>query len=566
MKSAKWSSGNSRIRSSWIVRLLPVLLLVALVSPTVAPPKEVHAASTAPPGAVGTVPTPHWAWTSEGAYNAGNWASPDGTYTYRDVAGRLVVVTVQDSALVIDTFDPVSFTQLSTQRVSTANFPYWGGFLAAEDGNLYVALGQDNYEESMTKPVVVVRKYSQSWQLLGEASILGGASQGPDGISTPFDAGQGRMALCGPTLVLHMARLLFRTPDGLRHQANLTISVDTASMTAKSFEDAAIAYSYSSHSFNQFVACRGTDLVVADHGDAYPRAIVAGVMRGFPPAAGSGVMDRRILWELPGTIGDNYTGTTLTGLGLTGDRFLVVGNSVPHSNPVAGLTGSADALPRNVYLISSSLDPGPPTFTWLTALTGQDSSASEPRLVRINDQHFVVLFTITRGQGSRTAQQMEYRLVDATGAVLASRTWQGRAFYPGTDPILLGRMLVWAQRSDSTKFKDHERGYLYALDLANPADPVPPNSATAQASVRVKSVLRGSKLHVDVNPNKGKGYWRFQVQRQQSDGSWKALKTYRTRGKKETRTINLKGGTYRVVVQPKYGYESVTSGTATLRR
>ncbi len=85
-------------------------------------------------------------------------------------------------------------------------------------------------------------------------------------------------------------------------------------------------------------------------------------------------------------------------------------------------------------------------------------------------------------------------------------------------------------------------------------------------AVRAKAIRGRSRLHVNVNPNKGKGYWQFQVQRQQSDGTWTPLKTYRTKGSKETRTINLKRGTYRVVVRAKYGYAEATSGPVYLKR
>ena len=85
-------------------------------------------------------------------------------------------------------------------------------------------------------------------------------------------------------------------------------------------------------------------------------------------------------------------------------------------------------------------------------------------------------------------------------------------------------------------------------------------------TVKVKAVKQKSKLRVDVNPNKGRGYWKFKVQKQRASGSWKSLKTYRTKGKKETRVINLKKGTYRVVVKPKYGYGATTSGSVYLKR
>lgn len=84
--------------------------------------------------------------------------------------------------------------------------------------------------------------------------------------------------------------------------------------------------------------------------------------------------------------------------------------------------------------------------------------------------------------------------------------------------------------------------------------------------VRAKAIRGGSALRVNVNPNKGRGYWKLQVQRQQSDGTWMPLKTYRTKGSKETRTINLKRGTYQVVVRAKYGYAEATSSPVYLKR
>jgi hypothetical protein len=86
------------------------------------------------------------------------------------------------------------------------------------------------------------------------------------------------------------------------------------------------------------------------------------------------------------------------------------------------------------------------------------------------------------------------------------------------------------------------------------------------ASVKAKAKSAKSKLYVDVNPNKGGGYWVFLVQRKQPDGTWQALKTYKTKGSKETRTINLKKGTYRVFVNPKYGYQGAFSAEVYLKK
>ena len=100
-----------------------------------------------------------------------------------------------------------------------------------------------------------------------------------------------------------------------------------------------------------------------------------------------------------------------------------------------------------------------------------------------------------------------------------------------------------------------------------PQPPAPQQTAPQPtASVKVKATSKQSKLFVDVNPNKGSGHWKFQVQRLRTDGSWQFVKAYRTKGSKETRTINLPKGTYRVVVTPKYGYAEGTSAAVYLRR
>ena len=87
------------------------------------------------------------------------------------------------------------------------------------------------------------------------------------------------------------------------------------------------------------------------------------------------------------------------------------------------------------------------------------------------------------------------------------------------------------------------------------------------ATVITKAVSARSKLHVNVNPNKGTGYWTFRVQKKTAINTWVTLaKTYKTYGKGETRTLNLKKGTYRVVVKAKYGYLGATSPEVYLKR
>jgi hypothetical protein len=85
--------------------------------------------------------------------------------------------------------------------------------------------------------------------------------------------------------------------------------------------------------------------------------------------------------------------------------------------------------------------------------------------------------------------------------------------------------------------------------------------------VTVRAVDQASRLFVDVDPNKGTGSWSFRIQKRTTSGSWTTLPTtYTTLGVKETRTINLRAGTYRVKVNPRYGYLGATSAAVRLAR
>lgn len=85
-------------------------------------------------------------------------------------------------------------------------------------------------------------------------------------------------------------------------------------------------------------------------------------------------------------------------------------------------------------------------------------------------------------------------------------------------------------------------------------------------SLVVRPVRSASWLYVNVEPNKGSGHWSLRVQRRTADGTWRAVRTVRSLGRRETRMIPLPAGTYRVVVAAKYGYRSTTSAPVTLAR
>ena len=100
----------------------------------------------------------------------------------------------------------------------------------------------------------------------------------------------------------------------------------------------------------------------------------------------------------------------------------------------------------------------------------------------------------------------------------------------------------------------------------NPAAGTAPGQATKAVTVKASAVSGKSKVKVNVNPNMGKGYWRFQFEKKSGDVYRLLPKVYKTQGAAERLTVNLKKGTYRAVVLPKYGYAGATSNAVTLKR
>jgi subtilisin family serine protease len=100
------------------------------------------------------------------------------------------------------------------------------------------------------------------------------------------------------------------------------------------------------------------------------------------------------------------------------------------------------------------------------------------------------------------------------------------------------------------------------------ADAVSPAVTLTAPTVRasLSKDAAKDKLLVNVDPDKGAGYWTFKVQRY-TKGNWSTLApSYNTEGAKETKTINLGAGTYRVAVSAKYGYLAAQSAAVTLSR
>jgi hypothetical protein len=246
--------------------------------------------------------------------------------------------------------------------------------------------------------------------------------------TSPFYAGCPRFAEYGGTLILHTSRLRYTSEDGLNHQSNLTVALNTNSMQLLEVS-ASFPVNHVSHSFNQFVLFDGGQPVFLDHGDAYPRSVVlqkGSIVTAYPnPASGaeianptsgfdegspestpsentdqyapSGIFfqisDEINLFPIPGPVGENYTGVSVGGFEAS-DTSYIAAISTVHSD---GTTDSSSSGPakRNVVLCvlpkDGSRDSDVKQIT-LGQYAGTDQYASTPYLVKMSGDRFAVLW------------------------------------------------------------------------------------------------------------------------------------------------------------------------------
>ncbi|MDR1799571.1 MAG: hypothetical protein LBR19_06800, partial [Bifidobacteriaceae bacterium] len=230
---------------------------------------------------------------------------------YQDGTGSVYVVSggggTTGSQLKVFKYD-AAFTSAELVTAKTyADYPVWGGFHQGTDGNFYVVVGHDNITENDAQNVIGVYKYNAAWTQTGVLHIKSGDvrhSTSFKGIYEVFRSGNLRMATAGGHLYIDQGRSMYAQSDGLNHQTNLPLDVNTSTLTYT------IMGHYQSHSFNQFVLTDGSTLYFLNHGDGYNRALELAkynLSGGTATSAG-----KTSLITFDGTLGQNATGTTAT--------------------------------------------------------------------------------------------------------------------------------------------------------------------------------------------------------------------------------------------------------------
>lgn len=340
-------------------------------------------------------------------------ASPVNSYLLENADGTFSRVEYTGEKVLVETCES-DMTSVKSALNLPCELEYFGGFFGGENYNFFV-FGQKNEAESDEFEVVRVVKYDKNWNKIGSMSISGANTY------APFSSGSLRMTETDGKLYIHTCHKMYKSSDGLNHQANMIFVIDEENMElSDSFYEVGNTKDngYVSHSFNQFIATDGDYVYRVDHGDAYPRGIA--IVRS---EAGGKVSNTE--YVIPVSFekisGGNATGASIGGFEVSTDSCLVAISSVNFAMDL-----SANDV-RNICLVVSSKDLRNIRVVWFTNYSASDGvTVSTPHLVKIANDGFLLMWeektdskTVTKmfaldGEGSRMSNTVEapFRLSD----------------------------------------------------------------------------------------------------------------------------------------------------------
>lgn len=265
--------------------------------------------------------------TSAISSNRGNneytrWSKPVNSYLYVD-GEDLVRVENIGGQIIVERYNS-NFEVTSSRRLESDIADLWGGFFAGANDN-FIITGKVNPSESNDAEIIKIRKYDKAWNLTDQAVITGSNTR------VPFDAGSLRCAEADGVLYILTCHKMYRSNDGLNHQANMLIALREADMEVAdiNYQVSNTGTGYVSHSFNQFILIDSDrNIITLNHGDAFPRAVI--LMKYRHRADSSGKFntgaDNVHLLEMNGYSGDNSTGSCVGGLAEGQNHYIAAFN------------------------------------------------------------------------------------------------------------------------------------------------------------------------------------------------------------------------------------------------
>lgn len=376
-----------------------------------------------------------------------NWAGTVDSYLVPEDGGGFTRVEHVGDDVVIEQYSKE--TELVWKKTLTMDLPIWGGFFAGTDYNFFV-FGQSNDEEDNNKEVVRIVRYSKKWNRIDSASAYG------QNTTLPFRAGTVDMDQGGDYLYVHTCHQMYTHTDGKRHQANMTFKLYIPTMSISI--DASSSPGYTSHSFNQVIYVDEGNLIMVDHGDAYPRAVTIGRAKNDTDAPGVDNFQRVTLLEIGGETGDNYTGATVGGSKASDTHYIVTGKSIDQEH--------YDTSKRdNVYVVTASksdFSDASVSFRWQTKYPeGSTVVLANPYLISISGTRLLLIWA-EKLNSSDMNVLLHYVFLNEDGAAV-SDVYTNPGKLSDVEPVVNGDYLNWYVTTGNDVI-------FYSLNLNNPAE------------------------------------------------------------------------------------------------
>ena len=309
------------------------------------------------------------------------WSAPVQSNLVRLNSGYMIVHANSGSDIKVAYYDDNYILQRTISI--TDGLPLFGGFHAGTDGYYYIVTGQNNDDESADVECYRITKYDSSWEKIGSSGLKNCNTIGP------FKYGSCRMADQNGYLMVHTCHQMYKTSDGLNHQANLSLMLDMSNLKIVDAEyEVANSYSYVSHSLNQFVLADDNYFVTVDHGDAYPRsAVLSRYNSANYPGKLTPNYTRVSMMDFAGETGNSITDASIGGLEVSSTHYLTVGNSMNwdlHDN----------TFTRNIFVSAVNKQTmSNRTLNWLTEVVNYEKKLTTPHIIDLNDDTFMILWS-----------------------------------------------------------------------------------------------------------------------------------------------------------------------------
>ena len=378
-------------------------------------------------------------------------------WKYQGLVTSQIVRNIDGSILELNAGDK-SFTAILRDRQGNRIFnkeidfelPIFGAFFVGKEYN-FAAFGNNNPDESRTVENYRIVKYDKLWNKIDSVSFFGtesGYDSSDAGNSVnPFGFASARFAEYNNMLVFHTGRIMFKSSDGINHQAVLYVFIEIPTMTVIEEEGAG----WVSHSFDQYPIFLNGRPVFLDHGDAFPRGLVVQhapdsqsyFYKLLPDGSKSHVWQSEwgsffdwdgdvpldevqtaesyrdslkvaYMLEIPGTIGDNRTDTSVGGFAASSTNLIAVANILPDFN--------RQNTVRDIYVLTLPLNFEQDAIgnrTRLATFSGTNKTASVPRMVQLDNDIFAVIWEEYDTDFNSLGFILQY--IDGTGQAVGSQ-------------------------------------------------------------------------------------------------------------------------------------------------